>query len=214
MAAVGEIGPKDHVPGLEQGEVRRHVRLGARVGLDIDVLGGEELPGAGDGEVLGNVHDLAAAVVALARIALGVLGGHHRARSLQHGLGAEVLGSDQLEVARLADGLVPDGPGDLGIHVLEPAHAPPRARMAPRSISAILSTRRAWRPAANDVSSQARRMSSPVSRPVSRPPRARTLASLCSRLMRAVQPPPPTPPPPPPPPSAPPPTPPPPPPLP
>src|SRR5947209_13845388 len=32
--------------------------------------------------------------------------------------------SDQLEVARLTDGLVPDGPGDLGVHVLEPAHVP------------------------------------------------------------------------------------------
>ena len=27
MAAVGEIGPKDHISRLEQGEVHRHVRL-------------------------------------------------------------------------------------------------------------------------------------------------------------------------------------------
>jgi len=36
------------------------------VGLNVDVLGAEELFGPADGEVLGDVHDLAAAVIALA----------------------------------------------------------------------------------------------------------------------------------------------------
>src|SRR5207245_131950 len=73
--------------GLQQGEVDGHVGLRARVRLDVGVLGAEQLLGAGDREVLDDVHDLAAAVVASPRVSLGVLVGQHRSDRLEDRLG-------------------------------------------------------------------------------------------------------------------------------
>ena len=73
------------------------------------------LLGALDGQVLGDVDELAAAVVALARIALGVLVGQHRALRLQHGAGDDVLRGDQLDLVALAAELVADGAEDLRV---------------------------------------------------------------------------------------------------
>ena len=67
--------------------------------------------------VLGDVDVLAAAVVAPARQALGVLVGQHRALRLQHGAADDVLGRDQLDLVALAAELEPDRLGDLGIGV-------------------------------------------------------------------------------------------------
>ena len=89
--------PEDGVARLQQREVDGHVGLRAGVRLHVGVLGAEELLGAVDGQRLGDVDELAAAVVALAGVALGVLVGQHRAGRLQHGLADEVLRGDQLE---------------------------------------------------------------------------------------------------------------------
>ena len=102
-------------PGCEQREERRHVRVGARVRLHVGVLGAEQVAGAGAGELLGLVDHEVAAVVALARVALGVLvredgalRGHHRRRR-------EVLRRDQLDGGVLTLDLAPDDLGDLGV---------------------------------------------------------------------------------------------------
>ena len=55
---------------------------------------------------LDDVDELAAAVVALARIAFGVLVGQHRAGRFEHRAADEVLGRDQLEAAVLPVQLV------------------------------------------------------------------------------------------------------------
>ena len=60
------------------------VRVGAGVRLHVGVLGAEELLAPVAGEVLGVVDHVVAAVVALGRIALGVLVGEHRALRLEH----------------------------------------------------------------------------------------------------------------------------------
>jgi hypothetical protein len=122
VPAVGQVRRQHRVAGLEQREVDGHVRLRARVRLDIDVLGAEQLAGARDRELLGPVDDLAAAVIAPARIALRVLVGEHRADRLEHRLGDEVLRRDQLEVARLPLGLRPDDVGDVGIDLVQGFH--------------------------------------------------------------------------------------------
>ena len=137
VAAVGEVRAQHRVARLEQGEVDRHVRLRARVRLHVDVLGPEELLAARDGQLLGDVHDLAAAVVALARVALGVLVGEDRAHRLQHRLGDEVLGRDQLEVARLPLGLAADRLGDLGVHLLDEPGSRPSVPSAWRRCSSV-----------------------------------------------------------------------------
>ena len=59
--------PDDRVAGLEQRHVDGVVGLGAGVRLDVGVLGAEQLLGAVDRQLLGDVDLLAAAVVAAAR---------------------------------------------------------------------------------------------------------------------------------------------------
>ena len=119
VAAVVEAQPQHGVARVEHGVVGRHVRAGARVRLDVRVLGAEERLGALDRERLDLVHDLAAAVVALAGQALGVLVGEHRADGLEHGGPGEVLGRDQLELVALARELGVAEAGDLGVDLGE-----------------------------------------------------------------------------------------------
>ena len=106
-------------PGLQQRVVDGDVRLRAGVRLDVGVLGAEQRLGAVDRELLGHVDELAAAVVAPAGIALGVLVGQHRALRLEHRHRHEVLGGDHLERALLAIELHDEDLGDLGIDLGE-----------------------------------------------------------------------------------------------
>src|SRR5690606_18209200 len=114
-AAMGERRPQDGVARLQGGEVNRLVGLRAAVRLHVGVVGAEQLPGAVDGQLLGHVDVLAAAVVALVRIALGVLVGQHAALGLQHARAGVVLAGDQLDMVLLAAGLVGDGLGQFGV---------------------------------------------------------------------------------------------------
>ena len=95
----------------------------------------EQLLRALDRQRLGDVDELTAAVVALARIAFGVLVRHHRAGGFQHGEADEVLGGDQLEALFLPLDLVTDGGGDFGVGLS-------RDGSWGVSSAAILSTRR------------------------------------------------------------------------
>ncbi|MCY1464435.1 hypothetical protein D9M71_824580 [compost metagenome] len=70
--------------------------------LDVGELGAEEGLHAIDGQVLCHVHVLAAAVVATARVALGVLVGQHRALGLEHRARRKVLGGDHFQGVALA----------------------------------------------------------------------------------------------------------------
>jgi hypothetical protein len=106
----------------------------------------EERPRALDGERLDLVDELAAAVVALPGIALGVLVGENGALRLEDRLAHDVLGGDQLEVVLLALDLATDrredrrvGPLERRAHrrALRSGHIPTSG-----STSAILSTRR------------------------------------------------------------------------
>ena len=114
-----ELHAHDRVAGLDHRHVGGVVGLRAGVRLDVGVLGAEDLLGAVDGELLGDVDLLAAAVVALAGVALGVLVGEHRAGGLEHGLGHEVLGGDHLQRRLLASQLAVEHRGDLGIDLGE-----------------------------------------------------------------------------------------------
>ena len=91
---------------VSPGFIRRHehglVGLGAGIRLHVGESAVEQALGALDGERLGDVDELAAAIVAPARIALGVLVGHHRALRLEHGARDDVLRGDQLDLVLLA----------------------------------------------------------------------------------------------------------------
>ena len=121
VAAVREVHAEHGVARLQQREVDRHVRLRAGVRLDVGVVGAEQRGGARDRGALGDVDELAAAVVALARIAFRVLVGQHRPGGLEHRLADEVFRRDQLEPAVLAVTFVLQNGGDLGIGLGESA---------------------------------------------------------------------------------------------
>ena len=113
VAAVGQREAHDRVARLQERVVDGGVGLGAGVRLDVGVLGAEERLRAIDRQLLDDVDVLAAAVVALAGIALGVLVGQHAALALEDRLRDEVLRGDHLERALLALELVLEGVGDL-----------------------------------------------------------------------------------------------------
>ena len=115
VAAVGEVEAEDGVAGGEQGHEGGGVGLRAGVGLDVGVLGAEELLGAIAGEGLDDVGEFTAAVVALAGVALGVLIGEDGAGGFQYSARDEVLRGDHLEAFVLAEHFVFDLLGDLRI---------------------------------------------------------------------------------------------------
>ena len=78
VAAVRQAHAEDRVAGLQRREEHRLVGLRARMRLHVGVVGAEELLRAVDRELLGDVDELAAAVVALAGVAFGVLVGELR----------------------------------------------------------------------------------------------------------------------------------------
>src|SRR3712207_3859554 len=87
------------------------------------MLGAEELLGAPDGQPLNLVDTLAAAVVAPAGVALGVLVGQHRADRGQHRGTGVVLRGDQLDFVDLPPLLALDRHRHLGVVAQELAHA-------------------------------------------------------------------------------------------
>ena len=119
MSAMREIHPEHGVARLQQREVHGHVGLRARVRLHVGVLCAEQRLRTLDRERFGDVDELAAAVVALAWIAFGVLVRQHRAGCFEDGAAHEVLRRDQLEAVVLPALFVAHGLCDLGIGVGE-----------------------------------------------------------------------------------------------
>ena len=115
VAAVRQIHAQHRVARLQRGHVNGNVGLRAGMRLHVGVLGAEQRLGAVDGQLLGEVHEFAAAVVALAGIALGVFIGEHRAHGLQHRFGNEIFRRDQFEAGALAASLVAQHVGDFRI---------------------------------------------------------------------------------------------------
>ena len=110
-----ELESHERVARAQQRGVSGGVCLRAGMRLDVGVLGAEQRLGPVDRQLLGDVDELAAAVVAPAGIALGVFVGQHRALRLEHRDRHEVLGGDHLERALLALELQIEYLGDLGI---------------------------------------------------------------------------------------------------
>ena len=88
------------------------------------MLGAEKRLSAIDRQLLGNIHEFAAAVVALARIAFGIFVGQHRACRLQHRFGDKILRRDQLDARGLPLHFLAEHFGDLRIGFGQrPGHA-------------------------------------------------------------------------------------------
>ena len=112
-------------PGCKQAEVDRHVRRGPGVRLHVRVVGAEQGLGPVDRKLLDLVDDLAAAVVAPARIPLGVLVRRHGADRLEDGRPREVLGGDQLDLVALALDFPAQQSCDLGVDLGEAGDTKP-----------------------------------------------------------------------------------------
>ena len=106
VTAVSEIHAQNDVAGLKRGHVDGNVGGGAGVRLHVGMVGAEQFLGTIDGQLLDLVGDFAAAVVALAWIAFGVLVGEDRAHSFEDCFGDEIFAGDQLESGGLALGFL------------------------------------------------------------------------------------------------------------
>lgn len=103
MAAGGEGHGEDGVTWLAPSEIDGFVGVGAGMGLDVGVVGMEELLGALNGEGFNLVHVFVAAVVALTGVAFAVFVGEDGAHGFQNVGGDVVFAGDEFEAVALAD---------------------------------------------------------------------------------------------------------------
>ena len=115
VAAVVEAHAQNGVARLDERRIGSVVGLSAGMRLHVGELRAEKLLGALDRQVLDDVDLLAAAVVALARVTLGVLVGKNAAHGLHDGRRDDVLGSDQLDGAALTRKLLAQSLGNFGV---------------------------------------------------------------------------------------------------
>ena len=108
VAALRQIHAHDGVAQIQQSKVDSQIGLCAGMGLDIGILCAEQLAGALNGDVLHLVHIDAAAVVALAGQAFGILVGQDAAHGCHDSRGNDVLAGNQLDVLALT--------GQLAVH--------------------------------------------------------------------------------------------------
>jgi hypothetical protein len=73
--------------------------------LHIGVLGAEEPLGPLDRQILGDIHSITAAVIAFARVSLGILVCEHAAQCRQHSRRDIIFTGDQLDAAGLTAAL-------------------------------------------------------------------------------------------------------------
>ena len=129
VTAVGQIQAKNRVPVLQQGKVGRHVGLGPRMRLHVDVIGAEELLGPFDGQRLGHVDEFTAPVVTFPGVSFRILVRERGPHGLQDRLADEVLRGDQFQLRSLPLRFQSDDLGNVRIRIDEALHgcSPPRA---------------------------------------------------------------------------------------
>ena len=98
----GRLIPRIVSPGFNAAKNTAWFACAPEWGCTLARLGAEQLLHPLDGEQLGDVDVLAAAVIALARITLGVLVGELRPLRGQHGGAGVILRGDELDVVFLA----------------------------------------------------------------------------------------------------------------
>ena len=109
VSAVGQVEAQHDVARLQSGEIDGRVGLGAGVGLDVGVLGAEDLLEPVSGEVFGHVDELAAAVIAMGRIAFGIFIRQHAAHRLHDGGAGVVFRGDHFQPVALPADFAGDG---------------------------------------------------------------------------------------------------------
>ncbi|EPQ70970.1 Serine hydroxymethyltransferase [Mycobacterium marinum MB2] len=115
VAPVSQREPENGVSGIEQRVHGGRIGSRTRMWLHVGVFGAEERFDAVDGQLLHAVDEFAAAVVAPARVALGVLVGQDRALGLHHRQRCVVLRGDHFQPGFLAVELAVDQGRDVGV---------------------------------------------------------------------------------------------------
>ncbi len=115
VAAGVQAHAEDGVAGLDQRLEDTLVGLAARIRLHIGEGAVKELFGAVDGQVLGHIDPLAAAIVAASGVSFGVFVGHDGALGLHHGGRDDVFRRDQLNLVALAAQLGGDRGKQFGV---------------------------------------------------------------------------------------------------
>ena len=124
VSALVQAHAQHRVAQLEERCVGAEVRIRAAVGLYVRITCSEQRACAITRQILDNVHLFAAAIIAFARIALGVLIGEHAAHGLHDSGRREVFRSDELNGVALASKLLAQGVGDgrVGIGQIGQSH--------------------------------------------------------------------------------------------
>ena len=112
-----EIETHERVARLQQRQEHRLVHLRAGIRLHVGEIDAEQLLGALDGELFGDIDELAAAIIALARITLGIFVRHDRALRFQDGAGNNVFRGDQLDLMPLTTQFLIDRAKDFRIGI-------------------------------------------------------------------------------------------------
>ena len=117
MAALGEVHAEHRIARLQERKIYGEVRLRAGMRLHVRMLGAEQLTCAVARNVFHDVDVLAAAVIAVPRIALRVLVRQHRAHRRHNGRRDDVFGGNQLQIAALALELKLHGGAELRVRL-------------------------------------------------------------------------------------------------
>ena len=102
VTAMSQVQTHEGVAGFQHGQQHCGIGLSARVGLHVGILGIKELLHTVNGQLLHLVHHTATAVVALARIALGILVGQIRTHGTHHLVTNKILRGNEFHAFQLA----------------------------------------------------------------------------------------------------------------
>ena len=115
VASRREIEAHERVAGLHERHERALIGLAAGIGLNIGEPAVEQFASALDRQLLRDVDELAAAVIALARIAFRVFVGQHRPLRFENRARHDIFRGDELDVVALTAELEFDRAGDFRI---------------------------------------------------------------------------------------------------
>ena len=101
VAAAAQIHTQHRVARFTQRHIGGEVRLRTAVGLHIGEFCAEQRLRAFNADFFHLIHKLAAAIVAVSRIALGIFIGEHRAHGRHRSGRNDVLRSNQLQIPAL-----------------------------------------------------------------------------------------------------------------
>src|SRR5690606_4743255 len=115
VATMSQTHAQNRIARRAQSSVYRLVCLRTRVGLDVGIIGAEQLFSALDGQAFALVNIFATAVVTLARIAFRIFIGQLGALSSHHQWAGVVFRSNQFDMLLLTTALIFNRGPDFGI---------------------------------------------------------------------------------------------------